>query len=96
MPYIKPENRLHINHYIENLVPYINSKGELNYTICEIVGQLILGSKISYTEISEWIDGVHDAEKELTRRILNSYEEIKITENGDVPSFKNILTILKE
>ena len=91
MPYIKPEQREHIDHYIEDLLSYINSKGDLNYTISELVGRLILTDKISYTKISEWIDGVHGAERELTRRLLNPYEDIKIDENGDVPSFIIIL-----
>jgi hypothetical protein len=46
---------------------------------------------MSYTNSSNWIDAVHGAERELTRRLLNPYEDIKIEENGDVPSFKKIL-----
>ncbi len=41
--------------------------------------------------MSEKIDAVHDAEAELRRRVLDPYEDIKIFENGDVPSFAGIL-----
>lgn len=92
MPYILPEDREKFDEFVTILGAMINSKGDLNYVICEIVGRLILKTKISYTAISEWIDGVNGAERELTRRLLDPYEDIKILENGDVPSFEMILT----
>lgn len=95
MPYIKKEDRPHIDHAIGYLLPLIQSKGDLNYTICEIVGQLILNTKISYTQISEWIDAVDGAENELRRRLLDPYEVRKMIENGDVPSFTKILDGMK-
>ena len=40
------------------------------------VGQLCLrDGGIGYTSTSNWIDAVHGAERELTRRLLNPYEE---------------------
>ena len=91
MPYIKDEDKKDMEVAINNLLVFIESKGDLNYAICELVGNVILESGISYTNISEKIDTVHDAETELRRRLLNSYEDIKKIENGDVPSFTSIL-----
>jgi len=92
MPYIEDKDKHEMSDHIESLQMFIESKGDLNYAICELVGRLILDSdKISYTQMSEWIDAVHDAEAELRRRLLNPYEDIKIFENGDVPSFTGIL-----
>jgi len=91
MPYIKDEDKKDMEVAINNLLVFIESKGDLNYAICELVGNVILESGISYTNISEKIDTVHDAETELRRRLLNSYEDIKKVENGDVPSFTSIL-----
>jgi hypothetical protein len=91
MPYIKEEARHKFEKPIKEISTYISSKGDLNYVISEIVGQLLLKGEIGYTSISNWIDGVHGAERELTRRLLNPYEGIKISENGDVPSFTEIL-----
>lgn len=92
MPYIKDKDKHEMADSIDDLKMFIESKGDLNYAICELVGRLILDSdKISYTTMSEWIDAVHDAETELRRRLLNPYEDIKIFENGDVPSFTGII-----
>lgn len=95
MPYIKEDDRKNINHIIEDLISYINSKGDLNYTVCELIGRLILNTKIDYTQISEWIDTLPDAEAELRRRLLDPYENQKIIENGDVPSFIEIIGRMK-
>jgi hypothetical protein len=95
MPYIKDEDRPKFDEAIETLTSIIEAKGDLNYTICELTGQLILKTKISYTQISEWIDGVDGAENELRRRLLDPYEDLKIIENGDVPSFITILQQMK-
>ena len=91
MPYIKTGGRLPLDILIGSLAEKIRSKGDLNYVICELVGQLIINTKISYTQISEWIDGVDGSENELRRRLLDPYEDLKIVENGDVPSFIQIL-----
>ena len=91
MPYILEKDRPKFAKAIEDLAIKIESKGDLNYVISDLVGRLILKTKISYTEMSEWIDGVHGAERELTRRLLDPYEDIKIEENGDVPSFITII-----
>ena len=91
MPYIKTGGRLPLDILIGSLAEKIRSKGDLNYVICELVGQLIVNTKISYTQISEWIDGVDGAENELRRRLLDPYEDLKIVENGDLPSFALIL-----
>ena len=94
MPYITNKEKEKFIKLINNLVIYINSKGDLNYVICELVGQYIAQTGVSYTKMSEKIDAVHDAETELRRRLLDPYEDKKIIDNGDVPSFKTILKIM--
>lgn len=94
MPYIKDEEKKKFTKFINNLTTYINSKGDLNYVICEIVGRIINQTGVNYTNMSEKIDAVHDAEAELRRRLLDPYEDKKIIENGDVPSFREILKIM--
>jgi len=95
MPYTKQVDRNKVDLLITQLAKKIEAKGDLNYVICELVAQLILRDGISYTIISNWIDGVDGAERELTRRILNPYEAEKIAENGDVKSFEKILETLE-
>lgn len=97
MPYIKDKEKREMSDAINDLKIWIASKGDLNYAICELVGSLILDDeKISYTQMSNWISGVHDAEVELNRRLLSHYEDLKIIENGDVPSFVGIFERIKE
>jgi hypothetical protein len=95
MPYTKKEDRT-MKEVIGELVDHIKVKGDLNYTICELVGQLCLrDGGLGYTSTSNWIDGVHGAERELTRRLLGPYEDLKASQNGDVESFIELLRTMK-
>jgi len=95
MPYTKQENRT-MKFAIKELVNHIKVKGDLNYTICELVAQLCLrDGGASYTSTSNWIDAVHGAERELTRRILGPYEDLKSYQNGDVESFVKLIATMK-
>ena len=91
MPYILPEDRPQYAKSIEDLASKIKVKGDFNYVMCEILGQLILKGKIGYTQVSEWIDTMCDAEAEARRILLNPYEDQKIEENGMVESWSEIL-----
>ena len=93
MPYTKEEDRTEMmRKAIDVLTDEIKNKGDLNYTICQLTGQLILKTGgMGYTNVSNWIDGVDGAERELTRRLLNPYEDKKIEENGDVEAFVDLL-----
>jgi hypothetical protein len=94
MPYIKEIDRNKFDYLIKQLEERIESKGDLNYIISELTARLILKTGISYTSISNWIDGVHGAERELTRQLLHPYEDQKIMENGQLKSFAKILADL--
>lgn len=96
MPYIKKELREGLDQPIKTLSNIIISKGELNYVICELVGQLILRYHLSYENITKWISAVNDAKYELNRRILDPYENTKIEENDDLMSFIKILKSIEE
>lgn len=91
MPYIKQHEREDFNGGIEYLAKNITNKGELNYVICELVSALILKYTVNYERISEWIDAVDGAENELRRRLLEPYENSKITQNGDLEGFGKVL-----
>lgn len=96
MPYIENWERLQLVGAIEELATSISNKGQLNYVICELVGQFICKNKLfSYSGISNAIGAVHDAEIELNRRVLAPYEMGKILCNEDLDSFKEILNALE-
>lgn len=97
MPYILGQNRTPgMKDAIDTLVEEIRVKGDLNYAVCELVGRLCMrDGGISYTSTSNWIDGVHGAERELSRRLLAPYEDLKKEQNSDVESFEKLLNNLK-
>lgn len=96
MPYTEQVSRNKQDLLIAKLSNAIETKGDLNYTICELTAQLILKTGgMGYTNISEWIDAVHGAEREMTWRLLRPYEDVKIRQNGDVKSFEVLLKQLE-
>jgi hypothetical protein len=96
MPYTLQKDRDMLRQIIPHLAEAVKVKGDLNYLICELVGQLCLrDGGLSYTSTSNWIDGVHGAERELTRRLLGPYEDLKSSQNGDVESFVKLLETMK-
>lgn len=92
MPYTREERRKLQYRPIEELVDVIQDKGDLNHAICELTALLMAkNGGMGYTNVSNWIDGVNGARKELERRLLAPYEDIKIIENGDVRSFITLI-----
>lgn len=92
MPYTKENDRVGQYDPIEELAREIKVKGDLNHAICELTALVILAhGGMGYTNVSEWIDAVNGARKEMERRLLGPYEDIKIVENGDVRSFVTLL-----
>jgi len=92
MPYTKEKDRGPQYPLLNELAEVIKNKGDLNHAICELTALLILKTGgMSYTNVSNWVDAVDGAHKELDRRLLDPYEDVKIKENGDVRTFKKLL-----
>lgn len=80
MPYIKKEDR-------EKFAPSvgtINTPGELNYLITQLLIKYQKTKGLSYQTISEITSSVENAKLEFYRRVVAPYEDKKIAENGDV------------
>jgi hypothetical protein len=104
MPYIKQEDRVFLDHYINNLSDAIvhntpentNLSNEeiiifledLNYSITRICTR-ILGSP-TYPKISMIIGVLENVKQEFYRRVAAPYEENKIVKNGDIKEYKNV------
>ena len=80
MPYIKPEDRLHILADEKS----ISSPGELNYFISTLINWYINEKGKNYATLNEVIGVLECAKLELYRRIAAPYEDSKIQQNGDV------------
>jgi hypothetical protein len=64
-------------------------KGNLNYAFTKIAKDFMKnvelnGVKFGYQEISDIEGALRGAADEFKRRVLDPYEDLKITENGDV------------
>lgn len=60
------------------------SNGELNYVITSVVLEYIRQHGTSYNTLSDVIKALECAKLEFYRRIVASYEDKKIAQNGDV------------
>ena len=84
MPYIEKNKRKELNPSINNLSNKISTVGSLNYTITKLCLNFLKRSTINYTSLNE-IPGVLECAKlEFYRRMICAYEDIKISENGDI------------
>lgn len=80
MPYVSQESRARLNTLRP---PAMLTPGELNYCITQLV-LAYLSPKPSYAELNAVIGVLECAKLELYRRMVASYENAKIAENGDV------------
>lgn len=87
MPYISHKVRDDLKHKLVYGGRSIDDAGELNYMITRMVDQYLKDKKLSYASINEVIGVLECAKLELYRRIAAPYEDIKISQNGDVYSF---------
>jgi hypothetical protein len=87
MPYIKQERRRDldlIEVYISSDKVQIESPGELNYMITQLIVEYMVAKKLSYQTINDIVGALEGAKMEFYRRVAVPYENAKISENGDV------------
>ena len=81
MPYIKGSLR-------DNLFPSIeapiNSSGELNYVLTEVIKKYMSDKNFNYQVINDIIGALECCKQEYLRRVVFDYEDSKIEINGDV------------
>jgi len=78
MPYIQ---EYHKKRLADNIPP--RNPGELNYLITKLLLKYWKNSLANYQSINDIIGALECAKQEFYRRIVISYEEKKIKENGD-------------
>lgn len=94
MPYIRKEERERYDGVIDKITSLLLDKfpgdnhrhfqvGDLNYIISSIVWELF-DANPSYTRGNELVGVIECVKQEFIRRRLNSYEDLKISENGDI------------
>ena len=87
MPYIRKSDR----EFLQQITDAINfaeqvpdNPGELNYLITTLCLNYLHNNDISYRTYNDIIGALECAKLELYRRRVASYENLKISENGDV------------
>jgi len=83
MPYIKSEER---NRFLSALIdfPVPNNAGELNYLITTLCHKYIKEKGEKYQHYNDILGALEGVKLELYRRRIADYENIKISDNGDV------------
>lgn len=82
MPYIKQDERRDLDIYLGVLYP--TTIGQLNYCITQLVRAWVNRHGDSYLTFNELIGVLECSKLELYRRLVATYEDKKIEENGDV------------
>ncbi len=92
MPYVKQVDRSLYESAIAEIVLNLNRQGQdglypvgdLNYLISAIIDQTLTRQGVRYQHLNAIIGALECAKLELYRRVAAPYEDVKITENGDV------------
>lgn len=86
MPYINKDRRRRIYFKPTRVVRVnkIQTAGELNYAVTELINEFFMNSEQGYQAINDVIGALEGAKAEFQRRIVAPYEDEKIKENGDV------------
>ena len=90
MPYIKQEERPQYDKAINEIVDKLTGLsekqlcGHLNYIIFTIVKRLVGFRKPSYFLFNTILGAINCCSREIYRRLVGPYEDIKASENGDV------------
>lgn len=85
MPYIHPNRRAELEAFPVPAV--IEHSGELNYLVTRLVLAFLNSSRgrcPRYADFNAAIGALECCKLELYRRMVASYEDIKIQENGDL------------
>jgi hypothetical protein len=90
-PYIKKETRDELDNHINALVQWVLSKysdttlpGIFNYIITKIFIKYLHRTGIRYAKIAMITGVLENVKQEFYRRAASPYENVKITEEGDV------------
>lgn len=82
MPYIQKERREKIDHLVSLMQEAgIKADGDLNYLLYAFCKRHI---EPSYNHYKNYCGELRQCVTEIERRLLGPYEDLKITENGDV------------
>lgn len=88
MPYLLPEDRTRIVNSSKELITInaINSAGDLQYAIAEMIHSYLFRTGLSYQNCNNIMGALAGAQMEFYRKVVAPYEDEKIELNGKVYS----------
>ena len=82
MPYITKQQRSDVNVDYAHRMP--NDSGELNYVLTMICLDYIAHKGERYATMNDIVGALESCKLEFYRRLVSTYEDAKVKENGDV------------
>ncbi len=95
MPYIDKDRREVLDFTISKIADGCRDWGEVNYVITTIVTKFVLRLGLNYAVINAAIGCFVSAKEEFYRRVVASYEDLKIHENGDIQVYQEVATKIR-
>ena len=88
MPYIKKEDKIKWKDGLAELVMAMHdhgvTPGDLNYIYTKLAHAYVSRKGLGYTHLNDVVGVMESAKAEFQRRVVASYEDKKIEENGEV------------
>ena len=84
MPYVDVITRRKLFDLREELALILQSPGELNYLVTNLINTYLASKGESYQTYNDIMGALEGAKLELYRRKIAPYEDKKIKKNGDV------------
>ncbi len=83
VPYIKQDERKKFDEFF-NKLPWIESKGELEYLIFKLMRYYMLDKHYRYSTLHNCVYAAQHCADEFRRRFLDKREDEALRENGDI------------
>ena len=85
MPYIEKNRRKIFDLYLDGLLDSSHiEKGDLTYCIFKLGLEYMKHKDTNYKNLSAVVGAMSDSANEFRRRFLDTYEDLKIIQNGDI------------
>ena len=94
MPYITKDKREEVELDSNTRTP--ENAGELNYQLTDVISFYLQEKGLKYQTINDIIGALEGCKAEFQRRIVGPYEDLKITENGDIPNYYYVVKSISE
>jgi hypothetical protein len=96
MPYVSESDREVLDPFVEELSARIGGVRDLNYVITRLVMRRLLVQGVNYEDINASLGVLVVSMLEIYRRVGTAYEDLKIFQNGDVPEFAELASLIRK